>query len=422
VVVENLRSDCMCGNILTEAMECKMPRLTKKSIESVIVDPSRPVYLWDELLPAFGVKVLSSGVRKYILKYRVGAGGRTAAQRWLTLGQHGALTPDQARGMAQQALATIANGEDPQGQKSVQRAAPRLFDVWARFESEQLPRRKVATGRDYQQLWRDFIEPSLGNKLVNDITREMIDRLHKKRVSTPYSANRTLALLSRLFSLAETWGMRMQGTNPCKGIERYKEHSRERYLTAKELGRLGAAIEKMLNAGSIYPEAVAAIRLLLLTGARRSEILTARWDWVARESRLIMLPDSKTGKKNIYLSNDALKVLDWIKEVNGEGDSPYILPGKSKGKPLNNLSKSWHRLCTEASLDGVRLHDLRHTAASIAVGQGASLSLIGRLLGHSQAQTTMRYAHVDADPTLKLADELGTSVTAALGSKVVLPD
>ena len=269
-------------------------------------------------------------------------------------------------------------------------------------------------------LFRSFIEPTLGNKLVNDITREMIDRVHKRRVSAPYSANRTLALLSRLFSLAETWGMRVQGSNPCRGVERYKEHSRERYLTAAELGRLGAAMEKMLDAALIYPEAVAAIRLLLLTGARRNEILTARWDWVARESRLIMLPDSKTGKKNIYLSNDAFNVLDWIKEINRDDASPYILPGKTKGKPLNNLSKSWHRLCIEAELDGVRLHDLRHTAASIAVGQGASLSLIGRLLGHTQAQTTMRYAHVDADPTLKLADELGSNVTAALNAKIVV--
>ena len=239
-----------------------------------------------------------------------------------------------------------------------------------------MPLKRSSTARDYKQVWRDVIGPELGTKFVKDIRRDQIDRLHKKLGSTPYGANRALALLSRLFNVAEAWGMREMGSNPCKHVERFKERSRERYLTSAELSRLGQEIEKMLDVGEVYPEAAAAIRLLLLTGARLNEVLQARWVWVSFEKRTIRLPDSKTGKKDIFLSIEALKVLDWIKAHGRDSSSPYILPGRTPGKPLNNLSKSWRRLCKQAGLEGVRLHDLRHTAASIAAGEGASLSLI----------------------------------------------
>jgi integrase len=394
-----------------------VPKLTKSVVESAPVDHRKPSYLWDDQLPSFGVKILPTGSRRYVLKYRAGAGGRTATQRWATLGTHGAITCDQARSLAQQTLAAIAKGEDPQALKFAQRGAPRLDDIWNRFEAEQLPLKKASTARDYKQIWRDVIGPELGTKFVKDIRGDQIDRLHKKLVSTPYSANRTLALLSRLFNVAEAWGMRERGSNPCKHVERFKERSRERYLTSTELSRLGQEIEKILATGEVYPEAAAAIRLLLLTGARLNEVLQARWAWVSFEKRTIMLPDSKTGKKDIFLSVEALKVLDWIKTNGRDPSSPYILPGRTPGKPLNNLSKSWRRLCKQADLAGVRLHDLRHTAASIAAGEGASLSLIGRLLGHSQAQTTLRYAHIDVDPALRVADQLGINVAAALDKR-----
>ena len=396
-----------------------MPKLTKSIVESAPVDTRKPTYLWDEQLPSFGLKVLPNGLGRYVLKYRAGAGGRTATQRWSTLGTHGAITCDQARSLAQQSLAAIAKGEDPQAKKFEQRVAPRLNDIWHRFESEQLPLRKATTARDYKQVWRDVIGPELGTKFVNDIRRDQIDRLHKKLASTPYGANRALALLSRLFNVAEAWGMREMGSNPCKHVERFKERSRERYLTTAELSRLGQEIEKMLAAGEVYPEAAAAIRLLLLTGARLNEVLQARWAWVSFEKRTIMLPDSKTGKKDIFLSVEALKVLEWLKSHSRDPSSPYILPGRTPGKPLNNLSKSWRRLCKQAGLEGVRLQDLRHTAASIAAGEGASLSLIGRLLGHSQAQTTLRYAHIDVDPALRVADQLGNTIAAALERRSV---
>lgn len=393
-----------------------MPKLTKSLVEAIELEPERPVYLWDSQLSGFGIKVLPSGTRKYLVKYRPNGGGRAAPQRWLTLGKHGALTCEQARDMARQALAAVARGEDPQGDKASNRKAARMRDVWDRFATEQLPLKKPSTARDYRRQGEEVIGPTFGNRLVSDITRTDVDRLHKRLRATPYRANRTLALMSRLMNLAEAWGWREPSTNPCKHVEKFREQARERYLSAEEIGRIGAAMEAMLKEQDIRPEAAAAIRLLLLTGARLNEILLAHWDWVDLERRVIELPDSKTGKKPVYLSDAALEVIAELKATRRDPKNPYLLAGRSKGKPLNNLAKPWKRICARAGLSGVRLHDLRHTAASVAVGRGVNLPVIGRLLGHRQAQTTLRYAHVDADPALAAANEIGAAIGAALGS------
>ena len=394
-----------------------MPKLTKSLVEAIEPEAARPVYLWDSQLSGFGVKVLSSGARKYLVKYRAGS-GRAAQQRWLTLGKHGALTCEQAREMARQALAAVARGEDPQSDKVNKRKSARMRDLWERFASEQLPLKKPSTAGDYTRQWEDIIEPAFGARPVADLRRSDVERLHKRLRDTPYRANRTLALLSRLMTLAEAWDWRRQGTNPCRYVEKFREEARERYLTAEEIGRLGAAMTEMVAAEEIWPEAAAAVRLLLLTGARRNEILTARWDWVDLERRVINLPDSKTGKKPIYLSEAAVEVIDGLRAASRDPEGPYLLAGRSKGKPLNNLAKPWKRICERAGLSGVRLHDLRHTAASVAVGRGVNLPVIGRLLGHRQAQTTMRYTHVDTDPALAAANEIGDAIGPALGCDV----
>ena len=273
-----------------------------------------------------------------------------------------------------------------------------MTDLWARYEGEQLPLKKPSTAKDYRQRWRDLIEPQLGHRLVRDVSRDLIERLHKQLSHTPYQANRVLAQLSRLFNLAEAWGIRDQGTNPCRFIEKFKEEPRERYLSYDELCRLGQALDELVIDDNLRFEAAAAIRLLLLMGARLNEVLTAHWAWVHWDQRVIALPDSKTGKKLVFLSPEALVILRDLERR--RHDNPYILPGRIKGKPLNNLAKSWKRVCRRAELSKVRLHDLRHTTANIAVGRGGTLPVIGRLLGHRQAHTTQRYAHVDVDPAL----------------------
>jgi integrase len=392
-----------------------MPKLTKSVVDSLTCTSSAPAFLWDDQLIGFGVKALPSGTKKFFVKYRTGAGGRLAKQRWIGLGAFGQLTCDQARAQAQQVLAAIARGEDPQGAKFKLRKAPRLDDLWSKFATDYLPRRKPVTRREYESQWRDIIKPQLGKLLVEGITRADMDKLHKGLAATPYRANRVLALCSRLMNVAEAIEWRQQGTNPCRYVERFKERARTRYLTGPELSRLGESLKHLVAIGDVQPSASNAIKLLLFSGARLNEILQAKWDWVDLERQLILLPDSKTGEKPIFLSAAALEILHAQREMQADCPSDYIFAGRSAGKHMINLRKPWMRVCQHAGITGVRLHDLRHTAASVAVGQGASLAIVGRLLGHTQAQTTMRYAHVDTDPALVAANLIGNVVTNALG-------
>lgn len=389
-----------------------MPKLTKSLIESLVAVDGKPAFAWDSL-SGFGVKVAPSGKKTFVAKYRTNGGGRGAQQRWLTLGQFGHITCEQARSLAQQALAAVARGEDPQADRQANRIAPRLNDVWERFAADQLPMKKPSTRRDYQNQWTDLIAPKFGKQFVRDIKRADIDRFHKSLRDTPYRANRALALFSRLMTLSEHWEWRDQGTNPCKFVQKFKEEGRERYLSSEEIGSIAAAINEMTAERDIWPEVGNAIKLLLLTGARLTEITQAKWEWVDWKLQILALPDSKTGKKPIYLSATAVDLLRQQQATSRDPNSKYIFPGQIEGKPLINLRKPWGRICERANIDGVRLHDLRHTAASIAVGQGITLPVIGALLGHSQAQTTLRYAHVDSDPALIAADAIGRIVTQA---------
>ena len=210
-----------------------MTKLTKRTVES-LRPGTRPFYAWDSLLKGFGVKVLPSGQRRYIVKYRVG-GGRSGRQRWYMVGTHGAMTCDEARDIACDVLSAASKGNDPQSERFKFRESPTMGQLWLKFEEEHLPRRKESTVRNYQQVWRDYIEPSLGEQKVLSVTRQDIERLHNGMASIPYQANRAQALLSKMFNLAERWDFRATGTNPCRHVEKYKERARTRYLSGEEL-------------------------------------------------------------------------------------------------------------------------------------------------------------------------------------------
>lgn len=397
-------------------LENIMPKLTKSLIDALNADNGKPSFVWDTLA-GFGLKALPTGKKVFVVKYRTNGGGRSAPQRWQTLGKYGALTVDQARQMATQILADVARGVDPQGNKLATRAAPRMQDVWDRFETDELPSKKAATQRDYKAQWQNVIQPKFGQTLVSEMKRGEVEKFHKDRRNTPYQANRILALLSRLLNMAERWEWRAQGTNPCRYVGRFEEKGRERYLSIVEIGHISAAIDALTESNELWPEAGNAIKLLLLTAARVTEITQAKWDWVDFDKQVLALPDSKTGSRPIYLSPAAIDLLKSQRATTRDKTSDYIFPGRSEGKPLQNLRKPWGRVCAAAKIEGVRLHDLRHTAASIAAGQGVSLPIIGRLLGHRQAQTTQRYAHVDTDPALKAATTVGDVVGKALSAR-----
>jgi integrase len=290
-----------------------------------------------------------------------------------------------------------------------------------------------------------IVLPAIGSKRIIDVQRAVLARLHGKLVGTPYEANRALALISAMWNWAARRGEVALADNPSKGIERYPEHGRERYLTSVELARLGAALNEGETIGLPYaideekpaakhapkpdkrrtkldPFAVASIRLLILTGARLREILDARWEHVDLE-RVIFLADSKTGRKPVYLSAAAQSVLASLPRVSG---NPHIIAGEREGAPRADLKKPWAAVCRATGLEGLRLHDLRHSFASIGAGASMGLPVIGKLLGHSQAATTHRYAHLDADPLRQAVETIGATISAAMdegkaGNVVTLP-
>ena len=258
---------------------------------------------------------------------------------------------------------------------------------------------------------RLYVSAGLRRKFVADVTRVDIARLHLAMKDKPYQANRTLALLSKFFNWAEQYGYRTDGSNPCRHIGKYREQRHERFLSAQELARLGEVLADAEQLGKTSPFIIGAIRLLALTGARLSEILTLRWQDLDFDGASLRLPDSKTGKKSIYLNPPALQVLSSLPRV---ADNPYVIQGERAGAHLVNLQKPWRRIRKAAGLGDVRIHDLRHSFASIAAASGQSLYIIGSLLGHSQPQTTSRYAHLSADPLRAANDAVGEQIGSAM--------
>jgi integrase len=270
---------------------------------------------------------------------------------------------------------------------------------------------KTSTAREYERTARLYIVPRVGRRPIGELKRQDIAKLHHELNGTPYQANRTLALLSKFFGWAEKHGLRPDGSNPCRHVEKYREGRRERFLSQAELARLGDALREAEQDKSCSPWAIAAIRLLTFTGARRNEILTLRWEHVSEEHGCLMLPDSKTGRKAVHLNPPALDVLDAIPRLEG---NPYVICGEKAGRHLVNLEKPWRRIRAVAKLDDVRLHDLRHSFASVAASGGQSLVVIGKMLGHSQPATTARYAHLADDPVKAASDAVGRHIAAAM--------
>jgi integrase len=240
-------------------------------------------------------------------------------------------------------------------------------------------------------------------KLVS-VERTDIAKIHHQLRHIPYQANRVLGVLSIMFNLAESWNLRPAFTNPCRGVRKYKEKKRERFLSREELGRLGDALR---IEEEFAPSAVACIRLLLLTGCRLGEIQTLKWSYLDLDTCLAFLPDSKTGRKTLYFGSVAVKLL---RSIPCRRNNPYVVTGDVEGQHLTDMQKPWRRIRKLAELPDVRIHDLRHTFASSGVALGQGLPIIGKLLGHSQPQTTARYAHLAASPALEVADKISESL------------
>lgn len=383
-------------------------KLNKRAIDRATYQGPGADYRWHTELPSFGLRIYPSGRKSFVVTYR--CRGR---QRFFTLGRYGELTFQQAHAIALETLGKARRGEDPAAASRSEKQGPTMADLWERLLREHVEvKLKPSSQRLAKRLWKQIIVPKFGRRKVAHISRPDIAELMTELARTRTQANSTRAQLNNAFNLAEVWGWRPEGSNPCRHIKRYKVESRERYLSEEELGRLG---EVLADAEADRPEwtpAVAAIRLLVLTGCRRSEILGLKWKEVDFKRRSLLLPDSKTGPKTVYLNAAALEVLAGIERMD---ENPHVIPSNSKpGAPLSNLNRPWSWVRRRAGIEDVRIHDLRHTYASFGVGAGLSLPVVGRLLGHTESATTDRYAHLADDPVRKAAETIGSTLDAAL--------
>ena len=378
-------------------MANRIPKLTRRAVEALKANGADTVY-WDGELTGFGIRVRKSGRKNYVLQTRV-----RGKLRWFTIGQHGRITPDEARVAALEILAQAKSGIDPRDATAKRKAEPVMTELGRRFLEEYVPTHcKPSTQGEYRRSVTLFIDPAIGQMRIAEVERKDIAKLHFDLRDKPYQANRTLGVLSKMFSLAEVWGLRPDGSNPCRHVKRYKENKRERFLSPEETERLG---EVLREAETEMPSAVAALRLLLLTGCRLSEIQFLRWEYVKGDC--IELPDAKTGGRVVPLGPEARAMLADLPREDG---NPWVIRGKLPGTHLTDLQRPWRRIRARAELEDMRIHDLRHSYASRALALGESLTMIGKLLGHTQVQTTARYAHLARDSIQSAAARITGSI------------
>jgi integrase len=411
-------------------------KITKRLIDRLEATGTE-YFVWDETLTGFGVRVRASGAKTYVVKYTAG-NYRHAPTRRMTLARVGQITPDQARTKAEKVLGKVAHGEDPAKENADDRKAETLADLVKLFLADIEAKKKPRTFDQYDDVLNRLVVPELGKAKANKVTTTDVAKLHRKLSDTPYQANRMLAVVSSMYGYAAKHRIVPRGFNPAEGIEKYAERERETYLTLAQLERLGDAIREATTTGVPYlvdetkptakhaprpenrrptvigPHAVAAILLLIFTGARLREILHMRWSDIDFDHGFVRLPDSKTGQKAIILNGPAIAILTELPRLGA-----YVIAGNSAGskdeKPRADLKRPWKALAKRAGLEGVRVHDLRHTHASYGAGAGLGLPILGKLLGHKRASTTQRYAHLDADPLRNASNRIGTDIAAAMG-------
>lgn len=377
-------------------------KLTKR-----VIDAAKPtatdLMIWDTEVRGFGFKITPTGHRSFVYMYR----GPDGKQRKPTIGRYGDLTVDQAREQARNLAHQVRTGRDPSLERQQKRAALKLSELCERFLDEHVrPKNSPKTAKDTEAIIRRIVVPKLGNLRVEDLTRADAAKFHGSLHKTPYLGNRCLAMLSKMMNLAEVWGLRPEGTNPCRRVEKFPEEPKNRYLSGDEVGRLAEVLDRHESSS---PYLVAAIRLLLLTGLRQSEVRTLQWSFIDLDAGRIHLPKTKTGQHAIPITAPVRATLAAIPRVSG---NPWVIVGRSPNAPHQDMQPFWQKVRREAGLEDVRIHDLRHSFASFALAGGTSLAVIGKLMGHKNQSTTARYAHLSDDVVrvgaAKTADHIGS--------------
>ena len=412
-----------------------MPKLTKRIVDDAAPGASR-IYVWDSELRGFGLLVLPTGIKSFIFQYRNAAG----RSRRVTIGRYGAITVDEARDLAKKSAYHKDSGGDPAAERRDYRSAPTISELLDRYLIEHLQRRcSASTIADVTALVETRIRPRLGTIKVNDFKRADAAKLHGAMSATPRRANYALSVISKALSLAEEWGLRPENSNPCSKIARYEQNHRKRFLSGDEIQRLGEALAEAETTGipwrttaegkrtakhlakeenrrtPISWQCVAAVRMLLLTGARLSEITDLKWSDVDMKAGTIALPERKGGKREPHpVSTAALGVLSALPRVKG---TPLVFPrGTDPKQSISTevMEHAWQRLRWRAGIEDVHLHDLRHTVGTYAAQAGVSGFIVRDLLRHRNITTTARYANFDADPVRDISNIVGDRIAENL--------
>ncbi|MDE0095637.1 MAG: tyrosine-type recombinase/integrase [Gammaproteobacteria bacterium] len=392
-------------------MKLEGMRISKRTVEALKAD--RDTVFWDSELPGFGVRVYPGGGRCYVVQTRK----KGEAARRVTVGRHGVITPEVARERAALTIARIKAGEkgepgSPAGPAGKPGGGPTVGELAGNWLDDHVAAHcKETTRASYRLIVNKHIVPAIGGIPASELDHARVSDLHHSLRGTPVMANQVVKALSHIWNMAQDRGELPEGENPCRLVVRYRRRRRDRFLGEAELRRLGRVLSRV-EAGEekgVSVHAAVAIRLLLLTGCRKNEILSLRWKDVNLEAGEIRLEDSKTGGRTVSLSPEAVAVLSGIRRIEG---NPHVIPGRVAGDPLRNLNHPWKVVCGKAEIEGVRIHDCRHSFASRALALGESLPAIGKLLGHSQVETTSRYAHLGQEAVRESAIRISDSIAA----------
>lgn len=400
-----LRPDCA----LTD--RARAMKVTRKLIESLDARQAE-YFVWDETMPGFGVRVQPSGRKVFIVRYRTVAG----TQRKYTIGRCDTMTPDQARDRARAVFVDVADGKDPASDRQSKRDGATVADLWASWKANREGHWKASTAVTIGILWDHHIVPHIGNKLVADLSEADCIELHDKLgMDRKVNANRALQALRAGLNHAERVKWRPRHSNPiAEEFQWFPETERTVFLRLPQIKALFAVLDAPDCPGRWALPWL--IKLLLLTGARRNEIAKARWDWLDTELGTLTMPDSKTGKKTIHLSDAALIMMERVRAEQRRRNRPdclWIIPNASMEGPLTSLHHDWKEIVKRAGMPDLHMHDLRHTVGSIGHQSGLSQKEVADLLGHRNLRTTERYIH-SYDPAKRAAANRAVAGIAAL--------
>jgi integrase len=413
-----------------------MARLTKRTVDAAEAPANGETFLWDDDLRGFGLRVYASGRRTFVVQYRL-RGGRGGRTRRIVLGEYGKITPDEARKRAVKVLSAADDGHDPAAERDGARSALTVADLADLYLAEgpaAKPNKRASSWATDGSNIQRHIKPLLGRERAKVLTQADVAKFQsdvaagksKADMRTGFrgraiveggrgTAARSLAVLGAMLQFAVE--QRLIPANPAKGVRLLKGQAKERFLSETEVARLGDTLATMQAEHRLSANAANAVRLLLLTGCRKSEITSLRWEWVDFERGYLRLPNSKTGAKVVALAAAALELLAALRKHDPGG--VWVLPAARGEGAYTGLQKDWERVRQRAALDGVRLHDLRHSFASFAVADGHTLFLVGKALGHRQTRTTEIYAHLSDDPLRQVADRTASRINAALTRETI---